>query len=81
MTANGMASTTQKSITSPYKEGHERTEFHFLKPDYIGGDARRAGGRLTGDKSRNRKAFETEIEGSDPVILPDRDGKLPLTLS
>lgn len=22
-----------------------------------------------GDKSRKRKAFETEIEGSDPVIL------------
>lgn len=36
--SNTMATTNgteaQKSITSPCIEGHERTEFHFLKPDY-----------------------------------------------
>lgn len=44
-TSNGAKSREVKSITLPYKEGHERTEFHFLKPDYW--RWRKAGGRLT----------------------------------
>lgn len=44
-TSNGTKSRGVKSIMLPYKEGHERTEFHFLKPDYW--RWRKAGGRLT----------------------------------
>jgi hypothetical protein len=57
------AQKVQEIITWPYKDVHERAEFHFLKPDYRG-DARRRSGDTTLEIERRSKL---KSEGAIPL--------------